>query len=57
MEGEFIIDEANLVQSADRQQIKQISAALLRERGNPIIVVTIPSLAKYGWFEHEDGLC
>ncbi|MGH9602835.1 MAG: TPM domain-containing protein [Terriglobales bacterium] len=48
MEGEFIIDEANLVQSADREQIKQISAALLRERGNPIIVVTIPSLAKYG---------
>ncbi|MCI0356155.1 MAG: TPM domain-containing protein [Acidobacteria bacterium] len=48
MEGEFVIDEGNLIQPADREQIKQISAALLKERGNPIIVVTIPSLAKYG---------
>jgi uncharacterized protein len=48
MEGEFIIDEAGLIQPADREEIKRISAALLKERGNPIIVVTIPSLAKYG---------
>lgn len=53
MEGEFIIDEANLIQPADREQIKQISAALLREHGNPIIVVTIPSLSKYGAFDVE----
>ena len=53
MEGEFIIDEAGLIQPADREQIKRISAALLKERGNPIIVVTIPSLAKYGAFDVE----
>ena len=48
MEGEFIIDEANLIQQSDRDLIKLIDAALLKERGNPIIVVTIPSLARYG---------
>ena len=53
MEGEFIIDEAGLIQPAEREQIKRISAALLKERGNPIIVVTIPSLAKYGAFDVE----
>lgn len=35
MEGEFIIGEANLIQPADRAEIKRISAALLRERRNP----------------------
>ncbi len=53
MEGEFIIDEAGLIQPADREQIKQISGALLREHSNPIIVVTIPSLGRYGAFDVE----
>lgn len=53
MEGEFIIDEAGLIQPADREQIKQISAALLKEHDNPIIVVTIPLLSKYGAVDVE----
>lgn len=47
-ETEFILDEANLIDPADRERIRSIAAATLKDTGIPIIVVTIPSLARYG---------
>jgi uncharacterized protein len=47
-EGTFIVDEAHLLTTADRQEINTLSGTLLREQGVPIFVVTIPSLAQYG---------
>ena len=44
---DFVLDEASLIQSQDAQQIKTVCDRLLREERIPIIVVTIPSLAKY----------
>lgn len=44
---DFISDEAALIYSQDQQQIKSICDKLLSEEHIPIIVVTIPSLAKY----------
>ncbi|MGH9580475.1 MAG: TPM domain-containing protein, partial [Terriglobales bacterium] len=45
---DFIVDEANLIRPEDRDQIKQVCETLLKEQSTPIVVVTIPSLAKYG---------
>jgi uncharacterized membrane protein YgcG len=44
---DFILDEASLIHSEDAQQIKTLCERLLSEEKIPIIVVTIPSLAKY----------
>ncbi len=53
LQREFIVDEANLISPPDREQIKRICARLLEERQIPIVVVTIPSLAKYGGLDVE----
>jgi uncharacterized protein len=45
---EFILDKANLLDSATKAQIQQECDKLLTEHATPIIVVTIPSLAQYG---------
>jgi uncharacterized protein len=47
-ERDFICDEANLLSPGDAAKIKEICDKLLSEKKVPIIVVTIPSLAKYG---------
>jgi uncharacterized protein len=44
---DFILDEAGLIHSEDAQQIKSVCERLLKEEQTPIVVVTIPSLAKY----------
>lgn len=44
---DFVLDQASLIQSQDAQQIKTVCDRLLREERIPIIVVTIPSVAKY----------
>jgi uncharacterized protein len=44
---DFILDEAGLIHSQDAQQIKNLCEGLLKEESIPIVVVTIPSLAKY----------
>jgi uncharacterized protein len=46
-EGEFILDKADLIDEADAESIRKISAALLKEKATPIIVVTIQSTANY----------
>lgn len=46
-QGEMILDEAHLVRAEDLQQIQSVTGKLLREQQVPIVVVTIPSLAKY----------
>jgi len=45
---EFIRDEAGLIDSADKEQIRAACDKLLTEERVPIIVVTIKSLAEYG---------
>ncbi len=45
---EFILDRAGLVNDADREQIRTIGDSLLSEKGIPIVVVTIESMAQYG---------
>ncbi len=50
---DFIVDEANLIRPEDREKIKQICGTLLDERRIPIVVVTVPSLAKYGSVDIE----
>lgn len=47
-EREFILDEAGLIDSADREQIRSACDKLLTEARIPIVVVTIKSLAGYG---------
>jgi uncharacterized protein len=44
---QFIQDEAALIHAHDAQQIKNLCDHLLTDESIPIIVVTIPSLAKY----------
>lgn len=46
-QGEFVLDEAILIHAGDQQQIEAVCQKLLREEQIPIVVVTIPSLAKY----------
>lgn len=47
-ERDFIVDEANLISSSDAAKIREVCNKLLSEKKVPIIVVTIPSMAKYG---------
>ncbi|NOZ23890.1 MAG: TPM domain-containing protein [Planctomycetes bacterium] len=47
-ERDFIVDEAGLLSPEDAAQIKKICDKLLTEKAVPIIIVTIPSMAKYG---------
>ena len=44
---DFILDEANLIDAGDEAEIRAVCDKLLRETQTPIVVVTIPSLAKY----------
>ena len=44
---DFILDDANLIHPDDAQQIKNVCGRLLSDEDIPIVVVTIPSLAKY----------
>ena len=44
----FIVDEAGLLSPGDVAKIKEICDKLLTDKKVPIIVVTIPSMAKYG---------
>lgn len=46
-QGEFVLDEAVLIHAGDQQQIENVCKNLLRDEQIPIVVVTIPSLAKY----------
>lgn len=46
-QGEFVLDEAGLIHAGDQQQIEKVCKELLRDEQIPIVVVTIPSLAKY----------
>jgi uncharacterized protein len=47
-ERDFVVDEANLISSPDKQHIKEICGKLLTEKATPIIVVTINSMADHG---------
>ena len=44
----FIVDEAGLISAGDAAKIKELCDKLLTDKKVPIIVVTIPSMAKYG---------
>jgi uncharacterized protein len=44
----FIVDEANVIEAADREAINGLASKLLREEGVALIVVTIRSLFEYG---------
>lgn len=46
--SDVFVDEAQLINPADRQQINQIAKDLLREEQIALIVVTIPSLSAFG---------
>jgi uncharacterized protein len=43
--GTFVVDDAKLMTPAHRQEVDRIAGALNRERGYPVTVVTIRSLA------------
>jgi uncharacterized protein len=45
---EFVLDKANLISDADKQQIKQLADKLLTDKAAPMIVVTIESMAQHG---------
>jgi len=45
---DFIVDAASFINDKDAAEIKQICDKVLTEKGVPIIVVTIESMAKYG---------
>ncbi|MEW6354904.1 MAG: TPM domain-containing protein [Planctomycetota bacterium] len=47
-ERDFIVDESGLINPEDAANIKDICDKLLTEKAVPIIIVTIPSMAKYG---------
>ncbi len=44
---DFFVDEANLINEADRKTINNTAAALLSQEQIPLFVVTIPSLSSY----------
>ena len=45
---EFVLDTANMIDDADARTIKQLADKLLTDKGAPIIVVTIESMAQHG---------
>ncbi|MFN0197321.1 MAG: TPM domain-containing protein [Planctomycetaceae bacterium] len=45
---EFVLDLADMIGDADEQKIKQLADKLLTDKGAPIVVVTIESMAKHG---------
>ena len=47
-DGQFFIDEGNMLSEADEARINEIASRLFAERKIPIIVATIPSLDFYG---------
>ena len=47
-EREFIRDQAQMIDAADEQAIREIGDKLLTDKATPIIVVTIKSMAAYG---------
>ena len=49
---DMFVDEANIIQSADRTQINEIAFKLLREQRIPLYVVTIPSFAAQGAIDY-----
>lgn len=51
--GHYYVDEANIINSSDREEIDSIASSLLSEQKVPIYVVTIVSLAKYDSYNIE----
>ena len=47
-EREFIADKAEVITPGDKDKIRAICSRLLDERGIPLVVVTITSMAEYG---------
>jgi uncharacterized protein len=47
-ERDFILDQADLITTADEQHIREIDTKLLNEKATPIIVVTIDSMSAHG---------
>jgi uncharacterized protein len=45
---EFVRDQADMIDSADEQRIREICDKLLTDKATPIIVVTIESMAEHG---------
>lgn len=50
--GSFVSDEAELIAPADREEIDRLAAALNRDRGYPVTVVTIESLGAHAAADH-----
>ncbi len=44
---EFLVDRAYMVRPADRARITEVCDALLKERGIPVVVVTVQSMAAH----------
>ena len=47
-EGKFILDNADLIDPADKDAIEALAGAVLQEKAIPILVVTVESMAAYG---------
>lgn len=47
-EGEFVIDNASLINVEDQNEIETIAAATLKDKAIPILTVTIESMADHG---------
>lgn len=45
---EFVLDKANLIAPGDEQTIRQLADKLLTDKGAPLVVVTIHSMAEHG---------
>jgi uncharacterized protein len=45
---EFILDQAGLIDEADRQQIQSVCDKLLTDQATPIVVVTVDAMANHG---------
>jgi uncharacterized protein len=46
--GEFFLDEAGMIAEGDRARVRELGAALLKDKGFPLVVVTIHSMAEHG---------
>jgi uncharacterized protein len=46
-QGESVLDEAGMLRAGDAEAVRSLGAALLRDKGFPLVVVTIESLAAY----------